>query len=258
MKYLKRFYVMLQFLTTIPMKKQIVLGDEEFGKGLAMAPIVGLIVGSILFGTYELISPYMSQHLISLTILMLYVILTGGLHIDGLADTFDAVFSRRSREKMLEIMKDSRIGTMGVLAMIFLIAFDYILLDHFVERSATNSNFALTFILFPVAGRIGSVTCVSLHKYARKEGMAKSFTDYCTKKELLLSILYAMVICTLIIGKFGVVYSLLSFVGAVIISAYFARKLDGITGDIAGAVCELTQLVFLFSVYFCEKFGGSI
>lgn len=253
---LKSLYVMLQFLTTFPLRRQIAISTEQFGKALVFAPFVGLILGCMLVGICFLFQDVFSLPLLALFLLLFYIVCTGALHVDGVADTFDAVFSRRSRDKMLEIMQDSRIGTMGVLAVLFLVAFDVLLMRELLDMPGHRLPASLWLIGMPVAGRIGSVTCVALFPYARAQGMAKSFSDYCNKKQLLLALGMSLIIFCLVWGPLGILFCGTSFVGALLISLYFSRKLGGITGDVAGAVCELNQLLFLAGVYFCEKMGG--
>ncbi len=117
---MKRFISILQFMTRIPININVGF-DEEFHKTLSYFPLVGLVLGvlELLIGKISLMifDPFITSLIITLSA----VILTGGLHIDGLGDTFDALYSYRDKEKMLEIMKDSRLGTNSLLAVMFLL-----------------------------------------------------------------------------------------------------------------------------------------
>ncbi|MDU4935864.1 MAG: adenosylcobinamide-GDP ribazoletransferase, partial [Peptostreptococcaceae bacterium] len=119
---MKRFISILQFMTRIPININVGF-DEEFHKTLSYFPLVGLVLGvlELLIGKISLMifDPFITSLIITLSA----VILTGGLHIDGLGDTFDALYSYRDKEKMLEIMKDSRLGTNSLLAVMFLLLF---------------------------------------------------------------------------------------------------------------------------------------
>jgi len=98
MKSIKRFIIMLQFFTTIPIKQNIKSDVEDYGKGLVFAPLVGLIIGIILTGVYYGLERFFSAQVIFVFIIIAYIILTGGIHLDGLADTFDGLFSGKSKD----------------------------------------------------------------------------------------------------------------------------------------------------------------
>ncbi|NLI58067.1 MAG: adenosylcobinamide-GDP ribazoletransferase, partial [Clostridium sp.] len=152
MKSIKRFIIMLQFFTTIPIKQNIKSDVEDYGKGLVFAPLVGLIIGIILTGVYYGLERFFSAQVIFVFIIIAYIILTGGIHLDGLADTFDGLFSGKSKEKILEIMRDSRIGTNGVLAIVCLL-----LLNYKLFLSLDVQDVKVILILFPASGRIASL-----------------------------------------------------------------------------------------------------
>lgn len=121
---MKGFLLLLSFMTRIPMPK-IEYDEEKLGKSMKYFPVVGIIVGFILLFfciifnfilkniSYSAVLPLMI-----IVVILTDLITTGALHLDGLADTFDGIFSYRSKHKMLEIMKDSRLGSNGALALI--------------------------------------------------------------------------------------------------------------------------------------------
>ena len=117
---MNRFISILQFMTRIPIRIETGF-DEEFHKSIVYFPLVGFVIGVItyIFGWLSLtiFDPFIS----AIVITLIEVLTTGGLHIDGLGDTFDAIYSNRDKERILEIMKDSRLGTNSLLAIMFLI-----------------------------------------------------------------------------------------------------------------------------------------
>ncbi|WP_139488104.1 adenosylcobinamide-GDP ribazoletransferase [Brevibacillus dissolubilis] len=113
------FFQALTFLTRIPVRFQA--KPEAWAKSTAYYPLVGLIIGMIVAVVAVLLSPFLPTMLIAVLTLVCWIWLTGGLHLDGLMDTADAVGSSRSRERMLEIMKDSRVGAMGVIAAVLVV-----------------------------------------------------------------------------------------------------------------------------------------
>ena len=234
---------MLQFFTRIPIKIQLTANSSDFGKGLVYAPFIGLVIGALLsLAAYGLLFVF-SRVMTAAVIIVLYIMITGGLHQDGLGDTFDGVFSNRSRERILEIMRDSRVGTNAVLAV------TSVLLVDFAALTQVNDNYFLRVVLLmPVTGRIGSLIGASVSEYARQgEGLGKSFIDFCGKKELILGLVIYTVISLLTLDFKLWIILLLPPVCAFLLVRYFSRKTGGATGDILGAVCELNQCIFLIA-----------
>lgn len=242
---IKRFILMVQFLTRIPMPVNLDIKEEDFGKGLVFAPVVGLILGGLLAGAYHFLDMVFPSYVTAVFIIILYIALTGGLHLDGLGDTFDGLFSNRSRERILEIMRDSRIGTNALLAVTCVLLLNVGLL------SALQREFIIPVLaLMPVAGRIGSLIGSGISRYARSgEGLGKSFIEYCGLKEILAGLPVYFALFFIVNGFTGLLMSVTPVLTAFLLTAYFSRKINGVTGDILGAVCELNQTFFLISAY---------
>jgi len=243
---IKRFIITLQFMTTIPIKTKIDADAEDYGKGIVFAPLVGLVIGVILTlicrGFLLIFPPFLTAVLIIIS----YIILTGGLHLDGLGDTFDGVFSNRPKEKILEIMRDSCHGTNALLAVTSIIIL-YIALIYSIINQGTEIK---ALLLMPVGGRIASLIGAGISEYARSgEGMGKPFTDYCGKREIISGLPLYAVISFIIAGFNGLLMIIFSSLSAFFLVKYFERKIGGTTGDILGAVCELNQALFLILWY---------
>ncbi len=241
MKALKRFVLMLQFFTRIPIKIQITANSSDFGKGLLFAPFVGLVIGAVLaIAAYGLLFIF-PKVMVSAVILVLYMVVTGGLHLDGLGDTFDGIFSNRPRERILEIMRDSRVGTNAVLAV-----FSVLLLDFAALIQINNEYYLRIILLMPMAGRIGSLVGAAASNYARQgEGLGKSFIDFCGRKELVWGLVIYSVISFLTLEYKLWIVMLPPPILAFFLVRFFSSKIGGATGDILGAVCELNQCIFL-------------
>lgn len=245
MKIFKRLILMVQFLTAIPVPINMEVGNEDFGKGLSFAPIVGLLLGGIMAITYMGLKVFLPSNVCAVLIIIEYIFFTGGLHLDGLGDTFDGLFSNRPKERILEIMRDSRVGTNAVLAIV-----SVLLLNVTMISQIRTEYIVKVLILFPVAGRIGSITGASLSKYARSgEGLGKSFIDYCGVKELILGLIFYFAIFYFVNINKGMYIAVVSAITAVLSIKCLSRKIDGATGDVLGAVCELNQTLFLISSY---------
>lgn len=241
MKAIKRLVLMLQFFTRIPIRLNISANSEDYGKGLVFAPFVGLNIGAILAtASYGLLLLF-PRPVVAAIVLVMYIIITGGLHLDGLGDTFDGIFSNRPKERILEIMRDSRVGTNAVLAVA-----SVLLLDFSVLSEINSTYFLYIILLMPMTGRIGSLVGAAVSGYARSgEGLGKSFIDFCGKRELLWGLLIYIVISILTLNVKMWIVLALPPVSAFALVKYLSRKVGGATGDILGAVCELNQCIFL-------------
>lgn len=111
----KLFWAMLAFISRLPVPSRWSQGldFEQYSRGIVMFPFIGLILGGVSGLIFILLQPWCGIPLAALFCILALALLTGGFHLDGLADTCDGIFSARRRERMLEIMRDSRLGTMA-------------------------------------------------------------------------------------------------------------------------------------------------
>lgn len=174
--------------------------------------------------------------------------------MDGLGDTFDGLFSNRSKENMLEIMRDSRVGTNAVIAIASVILLYFTLLIEIKQE-----YLAVVLVLMPVAGRIGSLIGAGVSTYARSgEGLGKSFIEYCGIKEIIAGIVIYEAAFFIVLGLSGLVISVFPLLFSYLTVKFFSSKIGGATGDILGAVCELNQIFFLITVYVFVQLTGGI
>ncbi len=258
MTYLRRFVLLLQFMTAIPIRISIKADREDFGKGLATAPVVGLAIGILLAGGNYLLGLLFPPLVTAVLTILFYILLTGGLHLDGLGDTADGLFSNRPRERMLEIMKDSRVGTNAVLILIIVVLLDISLL------SSIHTQLFFILLFMPVAGRIASLVGAGSSGYAGvSDGPGRWCVEYCGLKDILAGLFIYFVLFAasaritglytgmsdLLTGSGILLTALIPPLSALILTRLLGRKLGGVTGDILGAVCELNQVVFLLSAF---------
>lgn len=233
------FKMILSFFSTIPVKNYEFI-ESELGKGIRLLPLVGLLFGMLVGFSKILLSGFIENEVIAFFLLLIYVFLTGGLHLDGVADTCDGIFSHRSKERILEIMKDSRIGSFGVLSLILLLLGDWLFLS--------KSSYFVIF-LFPIIGRLIALFTCRISTYARENGFGSEFIKEAkTTKSLivLISITFIISVSAILLHQNQVILSLIAtFLLLYWIIKRIIRKLEGITGDIIGFSIELSQLVFL-------------
>ena len=211
---------------------------------MAYFPIVGLILGGILvlvnWGFSILLAPLVAD---ALTIIAL-IILTGALHIDGFIDTIDGLSGGKSREEILKIMKDSRVGAFGIVGIVSLIMLKLVLLHEMpleIKRGAI--------LLFPVMGRWAMVVASSLSVYARKRGTGKAFVNYCGRKELVVASLITLMIAGGFLKILGL--ELFFFILALILllMRFISKRINGMTGDTLGAINEIIEVGSLFILF---------
>lgn len=253
--------LMLQLFTSLPINKSVEVSDERLIRGVALWPAAGIVIA-----LFEALIFWAAMHILPLSAAAALALLgelwmTRGFHLDGLCDTADALFSSRSRERMLEIMKDSHIGTFGVVAAIADLAFKYLLL--------TASAMPLFLILAaPVAGKMVQSLCMYRAVYPRESGLGKSYIGRIPLHIAIISALFGAlwvgaclgigIICTGIgcrtaIGipvLFGVVS--LCFILAWLFRRHMEKAIGGMTGDTLGAASEIIEIFYMLLVVALE------
>ena len=238
---MRAFLAALQFLTVIPVCAP--LHRRDFERAPLWFPLVGLVLGTLVALTDLAIARLgFSPLLLSIVSIGLLTVLTGGLHLDGLADTADGFLSARPRERVLEIMHDSRIGTMGTLALIFVLAIKVAAL-----AELAGANRWKTLVFAPLAGRCLQVAVMGLLPYARPTGgLATAFVRHHRKTYAIWSGLCLLAAAVMLFGGVsgaGRIVAIL-VVGA-LLSVWSFRRIGGFTGDTVGATSETVEAVVL-------------
>lgn len=241
---MNKFLVALQFLTRISPKPNLVVDQETFARSMIYFPLIGLIIGGILAGTAWVGTNMLTPLVAGVIILAIEVLVTGGLHLDGFMDTMDGVYSGRARERILEIMKDSRVGAHSVIILGLFFLFKLALLTELPEDLLLK---ALVFM--PIPGRIAQIFCMVVFPYVRVEGLGNLFKDYIGFRELLPGLILALPLSYLLLGFAGLAAYILTMGYVYLQGRRLTAKLEGLTGDIYGALSEQSEVVFLFLIY---------
>jgi adenosylcobinamide-GDP ribazoletransferase len=237
----KNFIQAISFLTILPVGHPSLSEEKELARAMAFFPLVGLMIGLILALGYYLLSFFLPRALVLWITIGLVALLTRGLHLDGFADTMDGLGSGGPREKILEVMRDSRIGAFGVMGLILLIGAKYLALD---QIPGLSIPFML--ILMAVVGRNAMVLVCYRSPYARSEGgLAKPFVENLSAREVFISSTLTFGIAFLLIGLKGIAISLGVGLFSLGYRYFFIKKLGGVTGDVLGAANELAELLCL-------------
>ncbi len=237
---MKRFLVALQFLTILPVRIRSEVTPEDLGASLRYFPLVGLLLGLALAGMVPLLG-LLPHPVLAILILILSIVLTGGMHVDGFADTCDGFGGLRPKEKVLEIMRDSRVGVMGVTGVFCLLALKGVLL-----ASISPQILWRLLILMMVFSRWSQVLVCSTSSYARAEGKAKCFVEYAGRNELLGASIFAALVLLFLGSWQGLLVLCLSLLPLLLFLTYVKRRIGGVTGDIIGAASEITEAAVLF------------
>lgn len=233
---IKGLILSFQFLTRIPLNVKIEMNNKNIAKSTFFFPFTGMVIGALSAGAYY-IGLLMGKDIAALLGVLVLIFITGGLHIDGLSDTCDGFFSARERDKILEIMKDSRSGTFGVIAIVVDILVKYILL------SRLQANALQCLMLSCANARLTAVMLMSFTKTARPGGLGAMFSDSITKRYFYLG---SSIYVALIISVFGVnsLIPLAAALAASLLVAYKSyRTIGGLTGDVYGASIEICEIV---------------
>lgn len=247
------FLVAWLFLTRLPLPSRLCrwFGAHEtpFFRSVPFFPWVGLVLGGLLLAADAVLGWLFSPLLSALLLVVLLVVLTGGLHLDGWMDTADGLFSGRDRERILSIMKDSRVGAFGVLALVLLLLLKW---GGLVELGNERGPLLL---LMPVAGRIAMSGCVLFWPDARAGGGMGSLFHAPTEAEKqrfrppwrgVVSMLAASLVIWAVTGLIEWLVLWLAVAGGWVMASRIARRLGGLTGDVYGAVNEAVEVMALY------------
>jgi len=236
---IRKLVYALRFMTILPIPWRENEDLVQVSRSSSMFPLVGLFIGALLWLTGQAGSYFFSESATAFLQTTMWVLLTGGLHLDGLSDTFDGLGCRRDREKTLEVMKDSRLGAFGALSLILQVGLKFVFIQEL------NRLGPLLILIPPVTGRWGQLISIYSFPSARKDGMGRFFREHIRHLEVFFGLICTVVICLWLMSWTGLVLLILHGVFVYLISLAISRKLGGLTGDVYGLVCETGESVTL-------------
>ena len=255
MKILRDLSLAIRFLTIFPIASFPLSNNsnqdeeeglvENFANSMAFFPLVGMLIGVSLVVLrrifyYLPVSPLVGDTLV----LIVWIWLSGGLHLDGFADSIDGFSGGHNKEEILNIMKDSATGAKGVVALVSLLLLKFVLL---VEMPLFLKDAVLFFT--PTVGRWSMVIAAFLGKPARlKNSMGKLFMDYVGWREVIFASLTMAVIGILLFRLYFIPLVIIGTGIVLLILKYCQQKIGGISGDILGATNEIVEVFILLTV----------
>jgi adenosylcobinamide-GDP ribazoletransferase len=244
----KHLAVAVSFLTIfrLPWTSSEIASPADLARSFSWFPLVGLMLGLCVVAPVYILQSG-PPFVLAVLVAALLAVLTRGLHLDGLADVADGIGGGYTPERRLEIMKDSRTGPFGALALIFAV-----LLKVAALYTLILSHCWFAILLAPVLSRLAMVLGAYKMPYARRvEGLAKPFLEHMELQQLLAASLLSVLFLVFLSMRFAPF-----FLGIVVVCAglsrFFARRwLGGTTGDMLGALNEITEVAVLTVSAFC-------
>lgn len=249
MHQLRLFFVALQFFTRLPVPRWVGFEEEWLHHASRYFPAVGIVVGAITAGTYALAQSWWPPVMAVLASTIVGIYLTGAFHEDGFADTCDGLGGGMTRQRVLEIMVDSRIGAYGAIGILLMLAMKCAVL------SSMSSHIAIAALLagHPLS-RLASTALIWRLAYAKGEGKAKPLAQRMSNSEFLIAAATALLPAAALLYLDVLRWqSLLAGVVALALAAIwlarkFQRRIGGYTGDCLGAVQQLSEVAFYLAL----------
>ncbi len=252
------FIACLSYFTRI--KILVIFSEEEYRKGILYLPIAGIwiaILGILFWFILEYFFLIKDIEILVLFILVFTIFLTGALHEDGLSDTLDGLGGGYFKQKILEIMKDHRTGNFGVLSLIFVILFKYVLLKKLLIISKVLFIFA--YICSHFLSRWIIIFFIYFLPYAKKEGKSNIFQNISKNRFLIFQGIYVFILisCGFILYFFYKVHIQWLFIFFILyffLFVYFRnlllKKIEGYTGDTLGAIQQISEVFIYFYIWY--------
>lgn len=235
---MKPLLAALRFLTILPVPGSWGTAEEDLARSVPWFPVVGLLLGAaaaVIAWALALVAP---PTVAAAAIVIVLLSFSGCLHLDGLSDTADGLLSSRSRERILEIMKDSHVGAMGVVAI-----FCVLLLKFASLASLPAKAFWPAVLLMPLSGRCALVLHMAILPYARPEGLGMVFYRRRPRWAAVGATVVLAATAFAVFGSLGLAIWAACVAVTLAFSVYVYRKIGGATGDTLGAVCEIIEIV---------------
>jgi len=235
------FVIALQFLTRIPVRSSMQVQGAVMGRSVLYYPLVGLLIGLILALLFDLLAQQ-SLILSAAILLAVWVLITGGLHLDGLADSADAwAGGLGDKVRTLEIMKDPRSGALAIVVLILVLLLKYSAIVAALEIDQWQS-----LLIAPILGRSAVVMLFLTTPYVREQGLGSDMAKHLPRKVAWLILLLVTGVVVYVLGMPSSVIVMAVFILAFLgLRHMMLDRVGGMTGDTAGALVELVELMTL-------------
>lgn len=240
---MRLYLIAMQFLTIIPLPFDTRCQKEDLGRATACFPLVGLTIGGLLVGLNYLIAPWLPRPLTTALLITLMTVVTGALHLDGLADVCDGLAARGDRDRFLAVMKDSHVGAVGAVGLVL-----GLLLKWQALLAVPVEITWQALLLFPVLGRCAQVVALGGARHARQDGLGAAIIQGMGARHVLVALGITVTACLALLPLTGMLALAAVFGVTLIIKGYFQQRLGGLTGDIVGCISELAEITALIAL----------
>ncbi|WP_147533602.1 adenosylcobinamide-GDP ribazoletransferase [Bacillus marasmi] len=237
---MKAFLAALMFMTRIPLP-QVNISKNQWHKSARYFSLVGLVIGGVLYLASLTLQQFFPATITSFFVVLLWIWITGGLHIDGWMDLTDGFGSNKSREQILEIMKDSRVGAMGVIAAICLIGGKWIAVYELLQHEN-----AIILLLSPIIARFLLINAIRFFPYRNQGGIGEGLRANLSWLAIFLNFLFILALSYYLIGMNGFILLFFTAIFSGLLVVTIFKKLGMLTGDCYGALVEWSESVSLF------------
>lgn len=242
------FWLAVKFLTALPVPWSREAGAAELGRALVYFPLVGGLIGLLLALSGGLLGLLLPTPVVNALVVLLLVLLTGALHLDGLADTCDGLGGHKPPEARLEVMRDSRIGGFGAVGIALALLLKYVLLNN-----VPGFSLLIALILMPLLSRWAMVYAIFAYPYARAAGLGLAFKQGATARRFVVATLLTLAMAAGLTWLTGLAYAYFAGIAVMagvwlvtgLAAAYLKGKLGGLTGDTYGAIGEIGEIAAL-------------
>jgi adenosylcobinamide-GDP ribazoletransferase len=240
----------VEFLTPVRLHSGAEFPDFAIGSSSAFFPVVGILLGLVLLGVDRLLGRALPSATLNALLVVVLTLATGALHLDGLADTLDGLAGGATRDRRLEIMRDSRIGAFGAAGLVLVLLLQWALLVDLVSPWRRPA-----LLLFPTLGRGAMAAAIAAFPYARSSGLGTLFRLHIWPWQAPLALIISLGLAGACFGVSGVALWGAMLLCALGVGFLLTSKLGGLTGDCYGAICEITQLAILTLIVSAHALG---
>jgi len=239
---MRSLFTAIGTLTIVPFNHAMIASERDLGRSVLFFPVVGLAIGAFLLGMVRLLEPVLAPAPLAALLLLALALLTGGLHLDGLADLCDGLGAGGGRQRILSVMKDPHIGAFGVIGLVIVLILKYALFGEMIRRGWLSA-----FLLMGLLSRWAMVLASFFGRYARESGTAQPFIGQIRWPPCAGATVITLAGAFLISKGIGLIAASLVFLSVWLFNRFLESRIGGWTGDTLGALSEIVEIgVLLF------------
>jgi adenosylcobinamide-GDP ribazoletransferase len=240
---MRLYLIAIQFLTIIPLPFSVKCGEKDLGRAMSFFPLAGLTLGALLVGLNYILSPLFPTEVVDLLLIVFLSVITGVLHLDGLADVCDGLAARGGRERFLAVMKDSSTGAAGAVGLVLTLLLKYEALTYIPFDAKSGALFC-----FPMMARFAQVQMTVAARRARTDGLGSAFIGRAGWLQMMVATATTLAFSLLFMGIKGLWMFIAAYIFTWALKIWFHKKAGGITGDIIGFASELNEILCLLVI----------